>query len=210
MKKCLLYGTVLAVWAGVALAAPQPAVVQGPGQWTLELRFELPRQIVLPRQGGSPARFWYTILTVINRTAQDVDFFPRCELMTDTFQIVPAGTNVPPLAFERVRQRHQNRYPLLESLVEVENRILQGQDNAKDIVVIWPDFDTRAESFKIFVTGLSNETAVVDHPVAVGAMGRPVRVYLRKTLVLDYAFRGDPALRDSVEVAFRDKDWVMR
>jgi len=210
MRKCVFYGTILAVMAGVAVAAPQPAIVQRPGQWTVEVRFEQPQQMVLPWGGNGPARYWYTIFTLTNRTGQDVAFYPRCELMTDTFRIVPAGMNVSPVVFERIKQRHQSRYPFLESLLNVENRILQGEDNAKDIAVIWRDFDTRAESFKIFLTGLSNETAVIDHPVAVDATGQPVKVYLRKTLELDYAFRGDPALRDSVEVVYKGKDWVMR
>ncbi len=210
MRKCVFYGTILAIMAGVALAAPQPTIVQRPGQWTVEVRFEQPQQMVLPWGGNGPARYWYTIFTLTNQTGQDVGFYPRCELMTDTFQIVPAGMNVPPVVFERIKQRHQSRYPFLESLVNVENRILQGEDNAKDIAVIWRDFDTQAESFKIFLTGLSNETAVIDHPVAVDATGQPVKVYLRKTLELDYAFRGDPALRDSVEVVYKGKDWVMR
>ena len=211
MSKCLFYGTILAVFANVALAEPKPAVVQRPGQWTLEVRYDQPRQLVMPRAGSTPARFWYIILTVTNRTGQDVDFYPRCELVTDTFQVVPSGANVPLLAYQRIKERHQSRYPLLESLSSVGNRILQGEDNAKDIVMVWPDFDLRAESFKIFFTGLSNETAVVNHPVAVDpTTGQPVQVYLRKTLELDYAFRGDAALRDSVEVVYKDRNWVMR
>ena len=210
MSKCLLYGTILAVLGNVALAAPEPAVVQRPGQWTLEVRYEQPRQIALPRVGSTPARFWYTILTVTNRTGQDADFYPRCELMTDTFQVVPSGMGVPPMAIEQIKQRHRSRYPLLESLSSVGSRILQGEDNARDILVVWPDFDLRAESFKIFITGLSNETAVVNHPIAVDASGQPVKVFLRKTLELDYALRGDPSLRDSVEVVYKDKAWVMR
>jgi hypothetical protein len=209
MRKCLFYGTVLVVLVNVALAAPQPAVVQSPGQWTVQVRFEQPQQMVLTR-GGAAVRYWYTILSLTNRTGEDVDFYPRCDLMTDTFQIVPAGMNVPPTVLERIKERHRSRYPLLESLASVGNRILEGEDNAKDIVVIWPDFDLRAESFKIFITGLSNETAVIDHPVAVDTAGHPVPVFLRKTLELDYAFRGDPALRDSVEVVYKGKDWVMR
>jgi hypothetical protein len=94
--------------------------------------------------------------------------------------------------------------------VHADNRILQGEDNAKDIVVIWRDFDTRATGFKLFVTGLSNETAVVNHPVAVDDAGAPVKVFLRKTLALNYALRGDPSLRDSVEVVHKEKTWVMR
>ena len=37
-------------------------------------------------------------MTVANNTKSDSDFFPQCELMTDTFQIIPAGIYTPPLA----------------------------------------------------------------------------------------------------------------
>jgi len=220
MKRHLLYGTILAVmtvglcvdfgalgWA----AAPQPAVVQRTGQWTLEVRYEHPQQMVMPWGPGGETRFWYMIVAVANRTGQDVDFFPKCDLMTDTFQIVPAGRGVTPAVFDAVKQRHQGRYPFLEPFRGVANRILEGEDNAKDIAIIWQDFDPQALGFKVFITGLSNETAVVAHPVAVDqTTGRPVPVYLRKTLELDYGLRGDPALRASVEIVYKDQSWVMR
>jgi len=212
MKRHLLYGTVLAaVVATFCVAAPQPAIVQRPGQWTLEVRYEHPQQIVLPWGPKGETRFWYVIVSVTNRTGQDVDFYPKCDVLTDTFQIVPAGRGVTPAVFAAIKQRHQGQYPFLEAPQAVGNRILQGEDNAKDIAIIWSDFDTQALGFKVFITGLSNETAVVPHPVAVdAASGRPVPVYLRKTLELTYAFRGDPALRSSVEVVFKGQGWVMR
>jgi hypothetical protein len=212
MKRHLLYGTILAaVAAGLCVAAPEPAVVQRPGHWTLEVRYEQPQQIVLPWGPNGETRFWYMIVTVTNRTGRDVEFYPRCDLMTDTFQIVLAGRGVSPAVFEAIKQRHQSRYPLLEPLQAVANRVLEGEDNAKDIAVVWQDFDTQALGFKVFITGLSNETAVVPHPVAVDPTTRqPVPVYLRKTLELTYGLRGDPALRSSVEVAPKGQDWVMR
>jgi len=211
MKSHVLYGTVLAaVLVSMSMAAPKPAIVQRPGQWTLEIRYEHPQQIVLPGGPNGESRFWYMILTVTNRTGQDVEFYPKCDLMTDTFQIVPAGRGVPPVVYEQVRQRHQSVYPFLESLQKVGNRILEGEDNAKDIAVIWQDFDPQATGFEVFISGLSNETAVVNHPVAVDETGRPVPVYLRKTLELAYGFRGDPTLRPSVEVVYKDHEWVMR
>ncbi|OHB65050.1 MAG: hypothetical protein A2Y77_10295 [Planctomycetes bacterium RBG_13_62_9] len=211
MKSYLLYGTILAAVAGLSLAAPRPAIVQRPGQWTLEVKYEQPQQMVLPWGVNGETRFWYMIVTVTNRTGQDVDFYPKCDLMTDTFQIVPAGRGVSPVVFERIKQRHQGQYPLLEPLQGVANRILEGEDNAKDIAIIWQDFDLRASSFQVFVSGLSNETAVVPHPVAVDQQtGRPVPVYLRKTLELSYGLRGDPSIRPSVEVVYKNRGWVMR
>jgi len=209
MSKYLFYGTFLVVASSLCMAAPEPAIVQGPGHWTVEVKFEQPQQLVLPWGGNGAARYWYTILTVTNRTRDDVEFYPRCELMTDTFQIVPAGRNVPPVVFEQIQQRHQSRYPFLESLEKVENRILQGEDNAKDIAVIWRDFDTQARGFNVFMTGLSNETAAVRFPAPVAEEASAL-VYLRKTLELDYRLRGDPALRSALEVAYKDQSWVMR
>ncbi len=211
MKRHLVYGTLLAaVLVSLALAAPKPAIVQRPGQWTLEVRYEHPQQIVLPGGPNGESRFWYMILTVTNRTGQDVEFYPKCDLVTDTFQVVPAGRGVPPLVFEQIRQRHQSVYPFLESVQTVTSRLLEGEDNAKEIAVVWQDFDPQATGFQVFISGLSNETAVVNHPVAVDNSGQPMPVYLRKTLELAYGFRGDPALRSSVEVVYKDLDWVMR
>ena len=210
MRKRAFLGILILVATGLAQSAPVPAVVQRPGQWTLEVRFGQPEQIVLPYGFDGQMRYWYTILTITNRTGQDVAFYPKCEIMTDTFQIVPAGVGVPNEVFEKIKERHQSQYPLLEPLGKVQDRLFQGEDNARDIAVIWRDFDPRATGFKIFVSGLSNEAAVVTHPIALDLEGEPLRVYLSKTLELDYALRGDPALRSDLEVAYKGKTWVMR
>ena len=227
MRRYVFYGTLWLIAGGLIQAAPQPAVVQRAGQWTLETRFEQPQQLVLPYGVNGETRFWYMILTVTNRTGQDVDFRPRCELMTDTFQIVPAGVGVPSVVFDKIKERHQSRYPFLESLGKVETRLvrspdkakvegaenllLQGEDNARDIAVIWPDFDPHATGFKVFISGLSNELAVINHPVVTDPnSGQPAKVFLLKTLQLDYGLRGDPTIRSAVELVYKGKSWVMR
>ncbi|HSV99801.1 MAG TPA: hypothetical protein VLI39_06495 [Sedimentisphaerales bacterium] len=212
MKSYLVYGTVLTAFlAGLCVAAaPTPAIVQRAGHWTLDVRYEQPQQIVLPWGPQGEQRFWYTILTVTNRTGMDVEFYPRCDLMTDTLQVVPAGRGVPPVVFQMIQERHASRYPLLESLQNVPNRVLEGEDNARDIAIIWQDFDPQAAGFQVFVGGLSNETAMIPHPVETDADGRPVPIFLRKTLELKYALRGDPSLRSSVEVVYKGQGWVMR
>ncbi len=211
--RSLVYGTfvILAAVGCVCLAAPEPAIVQGPGLWTVDTTFTHPQQIVLrPSSGDRLRRFWYTIVTLTNKTNREVEFYPKCELMTDTFQIVQAGKNVPPAVFGQIKRRYQSRYPFLEGLEEAGNRILQGEDNTKDIAIVWPDFDAQAKGMKVFITGLSNETVAIDHPVARDEMGQPVQVYLRKTLELSYNLRGDPALRSYAGVAYKGKRWIMR
>jgi len=195
--KRFFYGIlgISAVIASICLAAPEPAIVPAPGQWTVDVRFTHPQQIVLPtRADNQPMRFWYV----------------KCDLMTDTFQITPANKAVTPAVFEQIKKRHRSRYPFLEPLTKAGNRILQGEDNTKDIAVIWPDFDVKAKNIKVFIAGLSNETVVIDHPVAKDQSGLPIKVFLRKTLELSYAFKGDPTLRSGAGLTYKGKRWIMR
>lgn len=191
--------------------APIPAIVPALGQWTIDTKFTHPQQIFM-RTGpdNKPRRFWYTLITLTNKTGQEADFYPKCELKTDTFQIIPAGKSVAPDVFQKIKNRHQAKYPFLESLSRTTNRILQGEDNTKDIAVIWPDFDPRAKKIKIFITGLSNETAFVNHPIAKDKDGQPLKIYLRKTLELTYALESDSAQRSDANLIPKSKRWVMR
>jgi len=212
MKSLVFLGfTAVVVIACVCPAAPEPAIVAGPGDWTVDTRFEHLQQIVLQLPGDNrPMRFWYTIITLTNKTNRDVDFYPKCELMTDTFQIISAGKGTTAVVFGEIKKRHESKYPFLESLEKAGNKILQGQDNTKDIAIIWPDFDAKAKSVKLFIAGLSNETVVIDHPVAKDETGKRVKVFLRKTLELSYDLRGDPALRSDTNLIYKGENWIMR
>ncbi|NIW69008.1 hypothetical protein GWN15_08855 [candidate division KSB1 bacterium] len=130
--------------------------------------------------------------------------------MTDTFHILPAGKSTPTGVFEGIKRRHQRKYPFMEALDKAGNRMLEGEDNAKDIAVIWPDFDEKVKNIKVFVSGLSNETASIDHPVEKDGEGKAVKVYLRKTLELSYSVSGDPALRSYAKLSYKGKRWIMR
>jgi hypothetical protein len=192
----------------LAFTAPEPSIVDKPGDWTLNARYEQPRQIVL--DGTPNKRFWYIILTLTNKSGKDVAFYPECTLVTDTLATVPAEKGVSAVLFDRLKIRHNSKYPLLELLENAGNKILQGADNAKDIVIIWPDFDPKAKSVDIFIAGLSNQTVAVDHPTKKDADGQPVKIFLRKTLQLTYAISGDPAFRSEQKLKFVEKRWVMR
>lgn len=203
--------SILTVIVNTSPAAPEPEVVQKPYEWTVDVTFEHPQQITLRwNKEKKPEKYWYTIITLTNNTKNDVEFYPECELVTDTFQIVPACRGVPAFAFKQIKQRHQSKYPFLEYLDDTDNRILQGEDNTKDIAIIWPDFDSKAKGINIFIAGLSNETAAVDHPTEKDEAGNPVKIYLRKTLELSYKVSGDAAFRSGANLVYEDKRWIMR
>lgn len=205
-----LIGLILLVFVE-CFAAPQPAVVPGPNIWTLDVLFGEPQQITinLPNT-DKPQRFWYIIITLTNNTGKTADFYPACELMTDTFKIIPAYKDTTGLVFKKIKERHAARYPLLESLEYADNRILEGSDNARDMVIIWPDFDARARQVSLFIEGLSNETASVLHPTQTDENGNPIRIFLRKSLELQYTIPGDAAMRGQSRMIFLTKNWVMR
>ena len=211
--KSFFYGTsiIFVIITSICLAAPEPAIVPALGQWTVDTEFTHPEQIVMHRASDKqPVRFWYTIITLTNNADEDVAFFPKCDLMTDTFQITQAGKDVSPIVFEQIKKRHKSRYPFLELLSMSSNRILQGEDNTKDIAVIWPDFDVKAKNIRLFIAGLSNETIAINHPVANDDLGNPLKVFLRKTLELNYDLKGDPAIRSGAGLTYKGKRWIMR
>ena len=108
----------------VSPAAPEPAIVPSADLWTMDVRFEHPQQIEVKLAGQRrPRRFWYVIVTLTNRTGTEADFYPRCELMTDTFKLIPAGKKVPAEVFERIKNRYQRKYPFLELLEQTSTKI---------------------------------------------------------------------------------------
>ena len=202
---------IISVMACISMAAVEPAVLPAPDGWTLDSVFEHPQQIVLTLNGQSqPSRFWYTLITLTNQTDSDVDFYPKCELMTDTFQIIQAGKSIPAEVFTQIKNRHQNKYPFLELLEETDGKLLQGSDNAIDIAIIWPDFDAQAKNIQLFITGLSNETVCVDHPTDKDEQGKPTKIFLRKTLELNYGITGDAAFRSDAVLTYNGQQWIMR
>jgi hypothetical protein len=204
----LAIGVLVLAMFGVCRAAPKAAVVQKPGDWTFDVRFENPQQITLT--GDISQRYWYIILTITNKSGKDVDFYPSAELVTDTLEVVPGIKGTSAVLYEKIKNRHQGKYKFLQLLENAPDKMLQGQDNTVDVVICWPDFDPNAKTADIFITGLSNETVAVDNPAVKDKDGNPAKVYLRKTLQLNYSIAGDPKFRDEQKLKFENKTWVMR
>lgn len=213
MRKSAFYflAALIMISANISWAFPEPDVVQGKNEWTLDVAFDHPQQIAVKVPGSAkPQNFWYIILTLTNQGRSDVPFYPSCDLATDTFKVVAAGTKTQQLVFAKVKERHEGKYPFLELIDFADNKILQGQDNAIDIAIIWKDFDKDAKTVDLFIAGLSNETVALDHPTKTDKNENPEKIYLRKTLDLKYAIGGDKKLRATAGMLFKEKSWVMR
>ena len=196
----------------MAAGFPEPAVVQKATEWTLTVKYENPQQITLRLPGKpTPERFWYIILSLTNESPQlEVPFFPACDLVTDNFEIIKAGVDIPSGVFEAIKLKHQGSYPFLESMDFEDNRFYRGKDSTRDIVIIWKDFNLKAKEVSFFIGGLSNETAAVMHPAKKDEQGNPEKIILQKTLQLRYLVGADSRLRDLAALKLLEQSWVMR
>jgi hypothetical protein len=210
-NKLVLIVAIILFTSLTGFCAPAPAIVPSANQWTLNVVYNQPQQITVKIPGQrKPQRFWYVILTMTNNANIDVPFYPTNELVTDTFQIIPAYRDTRNVVFDKIKARHKKKFPFLASLETAENRILQGEDNTKDLVIIWPDFDVKAKNISLYIAGLSNETVVIEHPTQKDPNGNPEKIYLRKTLQLDYSISGDPNFRSHTSLVYKAMNWVMR
>lgn len=194
-------------------AAPKPALVPPPGTWQFDLQLHgQPRRITVTLAGDTePQTFWYVPYTITNNANQDAEFYPRVELLTDTLKLYRAGVNARRPIFQAIRRRYLESLPLLEPQSMLTGRILQGDDNARDSVIILQDFDPNATSVSIFFTGLSNETQTVEHPTRVDPKThKPKQLLLRKTLMLKYDVPGDAIKPEKRVMLYRNREWIMR
>lgn len=184
-----------------ALAYPEPEIVSV--SWQLDYEFKAPRVIAVQLPGEArPKLFWYMLYTVTNKTADDQLFIPTIHLYTDQGDLAQAGKGVAPAVFDAIKK--ETRDPLLVNPIQVSGKLLQGEDNAKSSVAVWPVPDHDVDNLRIFVGGLSGETKEWQDPYS------DRKVFLQKTLMIDYAYPGDQAHVSDKKAELKDKTWIMR
>ena len=204
----------------LSAASSQPAPVaiepaRAPITWELNIRFQDPQRVsvVLPDK-AEPVVYWYMLYTVENPSDQEVDFYPDFELVTNTLRVVQSEIQVSPEAFRAIQRRSGD--PLLIPPERVIGKLLRGKDRARHSVAIWKDFDLKATSFTVFVSGLSGEMKRVKNPAfdANKPESRTNERYFtfRKTLSIPYKFPGSAVTRDRVapERLADKQQWIMR
>ncbi len=214
----LLAAVAIGLFASPArTAAPKPAAATA--SWQLDIDIQKPKAIRIKDEAGTRV-YWYMVYKVSNHTGADQLFVPEFTLYTSTGQSLTAGRGVPVDIYGVIKKTVNN--PLLRDSISMAGKLLQGDDNAKTGVAIWPDFDFEAGKFKVFIGGLSGETAALQledgqkvevHEADVDEKVTTVqkdRIILSKTLELDYSIPGEAASRVGTEVTLDKKDWVMR
>ena len=221
MKRMIAAGLLTAMLCALsgrpAHTAPQASEVAI--DWELDFQYKHLQAIKLqvPAE-AAPRLFWYLRYQVTNHTDADRVFIPSFALYTRTGQLIRSGQNVPVHVFHHIKKMFND--PFLKDISGMTGKLLQGEDNAKDGVAIWPDFDPAAGTVKIFVAGLSGETAEIKLPkpvwvTEIDVLGNTKKVsksklVLSKTLQLTYSIPGEPQSRLYAPVNVGKKKWIMR
>ena len=176
-------------------AAPEPS--PRPPRW--ELEFKMVHDLRLIELEGD--YYWFMTYMVTNRTGEDQTFVPTAILYTDAGDITTDGDvsfNVTQSLLELLDN------PLLESKTEIIGPLLQGRENAREGLLIWPAAAMDIDQVSVFVAGLSSETQVAINPYS------GEETVVRKTLALEYDVPGDPLGNIQQPVSFAAKRWIMR
>lgn len=185
MSRLMIAGLVvltMVMVSGLQAQAPEPSVAGE--SWKLNFTHDKPRVVRVPNEDGGYDWYWYITYKVVNKNDKDIMFLPDFTIATDKGHIIAANKGVSPLAYPVIQQQLKN--PLLESPAEVVGTLKQGDDYAKQGVIIWKDFGEDVDQLSLFIAGLSGETVSIKHPTT----GEDV--YLRRTLVLKYDTPGNP------------------
>ena len=216
MRKSLIACSLCAaavLTSGRLLAAPAPSLA--PVSWELKFRFQDPQRVSVYLPGQTePIVYWYMLYRIENGSRQEVEFYPQFDLVTDRLEVVKSRLKVSPEAFQAIFRRANNS--LLLAPHKAIGKLQRGKDRARHGVAIWQDFDVKARSFTVYVTGLSGETKRVKNPTF--DPDKPAdennrRYYtFRKTLAIPYTFPGSEQTRSLVkpERVPNGQKWIMR
>lgn len=208
VKGCLLGACMApAVMSGAAafgLVAPEPEAI--PRRWQLDVKTGPLRLARVAGADGAIKTYFYMTYRVVNKTGEDVLFAPSFELANGEGEVLRSGRGVSIEAANQIQADLQNSF--LEDQISILGMLLQGEENARDGIVIWPANDLNVSEVTVYAAGFSGEVATVSAKDP--KTGQTQRVPLYKTLMMRYSTGGDLTQRGSEPLEPYETKWVMR
>lgn len=183
-----------------ALAAPQPEPV--PRRWELEFTPGPLRVASFDLAGGGPRVFYYFSYKVVNKSGADRWFAPSFEMDTGDGTIYRSGRDVPREVVEKLIQASGNSE--LEDEVKIQGQLLQGPENAKEGIVVFPCTSLKPEYVNIYCAGFSGENKSVARP------DNGQTVVLRKQRWLGHTVNGEIDPDSRATLARSTDQWILR
>jgi hypothetical protein len=198
----------LAVLAGTALIstglAPEPSPV--PRRWELKLNVG-PMRVTSIEVNGHAKPFMYLTYHVVNKSGQDLLFAPSFELTFGSGKPVRSGHDVPAEVTTEIVKKVENAF--VQDQISIIGQLLQGEEHARDGVVIWPAESLDPPKLAMYAAGFSGETATIELPAA-DASGKKEKAVLRKTLMINYSTGGEITGRGDKPIEVSEQRWIMR
>ena len=218
MKRLMILAAIIGVsviGGDSAMTAPEPKSISDAWRIDFTLIEHLRTIEVTPAGADKPQTFWFMIYNITNHTDRTRVFVPDFTIYTDTGEVLHTSGQAPPEVFKKIKTLYDR--PLLTDRLAMTGELLCGADNAKDGVAVFPNIESRAGAFDLFVAGLSGElaTVVLPKPITVtdeltGEKTTKNRVVLAKTLSLHYKIPGEAEARRLNPAKLTDKTWIMR
>ncbi len=188
----------------LVIAAPEPDPV--PTKWQLDVEVGDLRIAQVETEIGVQ-RYFFLTYEITNHWGTDLLFFPDLQLKTDEATLQRSGRDVPAAVQDEIMRRMSN--PLLEDQISIVGQILQGPENARTGLAIWPANDLDVDQVTVFFAGLSgeNKSYYVADPENPDARQR---INLRKTLMLAYDTPGELGYEDNEALELTEQLWIMR
>lgn len=193
------------LWIALGCAwAPEPDPV--PRRWQLDFKIGPLRMVTLDTSEGGRASYYYLTYHVTNTSGEELLLAPSFEMSTGDGELLRSGRDVPAEVTAKILEMLAN--PLIEDQIGILGVIMQGQENAKDGVVIWPVTNMHPEEIAVYASGFSGETKYQATKDA--KTGEPVRAVLRKTYMARYQMPGELDGRGSAPFPPSEQKWIMR
>lgn len=184
--------------------APEPDPI--PRRWQLDLKPGPLRLANVTLRDGTTRAYLYMTYRATNRTGEDVLFAPSFELADGEGNVLRSGRAVPLDVASKIQGDLNN--PFLEDQISVLGMMLQGDENAKDGIVVWPMGNLTASEITVYAAGFSGEVAQVE--IKDSKTGALVKEPMYKTFMARYKTGGDMSGRGSEPLEPYETTWIMR
>lgn len=192
--------------AAGAWVAPEPDPI--PRRWQLDVKMGPLRLARLSGRDGATRSYVYLTYRVTNKTGEDVLFAPSFELADGEGKVIRSGRGVPLDVATGIQENLNN--PFLEDQISILGMMLQGEENAKDGIVIWPLENLMASELTVYAAGFSGEVVMGPAFPDKDRAGAMKQVPLYKTMMSRYKTGGDMSMRGTEPFEAYETTWIMR
>jgi len=197
-----IVATITLLAPAAAVAAPEPSPVAS--RWQLDLRPGPLRIATVVDEIGLSQTYYYLTYDVVNNTGQDIFFAPSFELATEDGEIRSAGKGVPSVVTNEILARLRNPLLLDQISMATAGELLQGEENGRSGLIVWPAEGLKIDEIKVFAEGFSGETRKITKP------DTGEQVTLRKCLMMIHETPGEITGKGDRPLSRVSQRWILR